>query len=143
MASVLQTPMHIYHYNSDNPQYNTSDHRCLLGLVPISILPSSAQFTTLQRVYQLITKLTVPYISVIWKTYCSLTHNSDSLSESHQTRSNLYSSPRPTVISGNNGTLTTETITAHYHSTFVSSANKAVKTIPPITHNKQSHNIIN
>ena len=34
-----------------------------------------------------------------------------------------------------------EPVTTNPQSTFVSNANKAIKTIPPITHNKQFHNI--
>ena len=92
-ANDIPMTTHIINLITDNLHHTTSDHRCLLGLVPISILPPSARFTTIHKAYQLIIKQTVPYISLIWKTYCSLTHNTDDLREPSQRLTNPYSSP--------------------------------------------------
>ena len=93
---------------------NTSpDHRCLLGLVPAQQLPLQKTFKQITKNYQLIVQQTVPFISTIWKAYCTISHTNTIPTNTRNTTSNTIPLPRLTIITGNNGTISTQTITDH------------------------------
>ena len=89
------------------------DHRCLLGLVHTHHLPPHKPFHEIVKAYQSIAQHTIPYISTIWKTYCTISHNSDNTPTPNTSSRNSTCLPRLTIISGNNGTLSTQTINDH------------------------------
>ena len=90
------------------------DHRCLLGLVQTHHLPPHKPFQEIVKAYQSIAQHTIPYISTIWKTYCTISHNSDNAPTPSTSSRNSIRIPRLTIISGNNGTIsTTQTINDH------------------------------
>ena len=96
----------------DTIQQQSPDHRCLLGLFPSSKLPQMS-LKSLTNAFKPIVQVTVPYISQIWKTYCNLTHQSTTPQFTPHTHPTLSHTPRLTIISGNNGSISTTTVTDH------------------------------
>ena len=94
------------------------DHRCLLGLVPTQHLLPHKPFKEIIKAYQSIVYHTIPYISAIWKIYCTISHNNNIPTTLRTSSGNSIRIPRLTIISGNNGTLSTHTINDHQPSAY-------------------------
>ena len=98
---------------------NTSpDHRCLLGLVQTQQLPPNTTLKQITNAYQPIIQQTIPYISEIWKIYCTISHNTITPTTQHITPNNTQTQSRLTIITGNNGTMSTQTIIEHQPTTY-------------------------
>ena len=70
-----------------------------------------------------------PYISEIWKVYCTISHNTITPTTQPYTPSNTLTQSRLTIITGNNGTISTQTIIEHQPTSFANMAkNTSIKT---------------
>ena len=98
---------------------NTSpDYRCLFGLVHTQQLPPHKTLKQITNAYQPIIQQTIPYISEIWKVYCTISHNTITPTPQLTTPSNTLTQSRLTIITGNNGTISTQTIIEHQPPTY-------------------------
>ena len=98
---------------------NTSpDYRCLFGLVHTQQLPPHKTLKQITNAYQPIIQQTIPYISEIWKVYCTISHNTITPTPQLTTPSSTLTQSRLTIITGNNGTISTQTIIEHQPPTY-------------------------
>ena len=100
---------------------STPDHRNLLGLFypPYLSIPLP-QHKVITAIFLPIVRITAPYIHDVWKTYNTITHPPTSISQPHSHQS-IHSQPSTTtnrphrllIISGNNGTLSLQSVIDH------------------------------
>ena len=74
--------------------------------------------------------MTVPYISQIWKKYCDLTHQPFPTHTPTPTQSTHSYTPQLTIISGNNGSISTTTVYDHPPSAYTRKRRKHTNTYP-------------
>ena len=110
-------------------QQPSPDHRCLLGLFPSSKVPPLS-LKLLISAFKPILTVTVPYISQTWKKYCDLTHQPLPTSTPTLTQSTHSYTPRLTIISGNNGAISTTTVCDHPPSAYTRKRRKHTNTYP-------------
>ncbi len=97
--------------NIDSPH---PDHRNLLGLFHIPSLPSPfPPLATMRKTLHEVITITAPFIKHAWTTYCDLTHPRNLPSPSRPSQSSQSQPSRLIVISGNNATLSLETVQDH------------------------------
>ena len=112
LSPILSLIMH----NFDNP---SADHRNLLGLFQLSTISSLQQpFNTIRAALKQVSFYSIPYIQTVWKVYCTQLHNPSTPSQhstpTHQRSQRVTShAPRVIVLSGNNATMSLQTVNDH------------------------------
>ena len=88
--------------------------------------------TTLKTAYFSILNITIPYISEVWKIYCTETHPNTTTTTPQPSRSrSIQHLPQLIILSGNNATLSTTTINDHQPKAYFRKNHKKTPT-PPI-----------
>ena len=130
--------------------YNSpSDHRNLLGLFKLStISPLQQPFTNMRSALTQVALYTIPYLQTVWKLYCTQLHNSSPTPSPHprphlhspSTRSFTSNAPRVIILSGNNATMSLQTVNDHVPTLYTRKTRRKPRPTP-ITSTHTQHSI--
>ena len=124
-----------------NFRNSSSDHRNLLGLFKLSTLsPLQQPFTTIRSALKLASFYTIPYIQTVWNIYCTKLHTPPPPSQlttrpHHRTPRVSSHAPRVIVLSGNNATMSLQTVNDHIPTLYTRKTRRKIQPTPSTSSN--------